>query len=154
MLRNAAGGGERIYLLKDGVYSPVIGGFEKKGFNNKGTVIIDSHVLVRVNERQVAATAATILSFDVTNLQRIGMIYTRVASAPGGMGFVLLSDSVVNGNWATSFPNKTSLTFSEENGYKVADVSTITGNKYLSFIVNKWERFIEYSYDVSEIWIE
>lgn len=147
----------RIYLLKDGVYDPIISGFAKKGFNNSaGTVTINSKVFVRASGGNSAATATTILAFDVTDKSMIGMKYTRTVegTASNGMGFALLSDNVVNGNWGTSFTNKTSLSFTEENGYKIADISQLSGNKYLSFIVNTWGNSTTYSYDVSEIWIE
>ena len=145
----------RIYLLKDGVYDPIISGFAKKGFNNSGgTVTINSKVFVRAGGGNSAATATTILALDITSYKKIGMIYDRVNTGTDGMGYVLLSDNVVNGTWGTSFVNKTSLSFTEENGYKIADISQLSGNKYLSFIVNTWGKSTTYSYDVSEIWIE
>lgn len=144
----------RIYLLKDGVYDPIIGGFRMHGFNNGGVVTIGKSVYVKASGGNNAATATTILALDITNFKKIGMIYDRVATGTDGMGFVLLSDNVVNGNWGTSFTNKTSLNFTEENGYKIADITQLSGNKYLSFIVNTWGNRSTYSYDVSEIWIE
>lgn len=148
----------RIYLLKDGVYDPIISGFAKKGFNNStGTVTINSKVFVRASGSNSAATATTILAFDVTDKSMIGMKYTRTVTgtASNGMGFVLLSDNVVDSNWNESFINKKTLSFSvDADGYQVADISQLSGNKFLSFIVNTWKIGTTYSYGVSEIWIE
>lgn len=158
MLRNASGGGERVYLLKDGVYSPIISGFEKKGFNsNLSTVVIGTTVYVYVGGNSTAATATTILPFDCTGYSRLGMKYSKInTDTANALDQIALSDNVINGNYETSFIGKQTLSFprsSTEIEYET-DISAVVGNKYLSFIVNKWNNRANAAITVSEIWIE
>ena len=155
MLRNVSGGGERVYLLKDGVYSPIISGFEQKGFNRgNGIVNIGTTVYVYAGD---AATATTILSFDCTGYSKLGMKYSKTnTNTSNALDQIALSDNVINGNYSTSFIGKTTLPFprsSTEIEYEV-DISAVVGNKYLSFIVNSWYRKTTAQITVSEIWIE
>ena len=158
MLRKASGGGGgRIYLLKDGVYNPIISGFEKKGFNNgSGTVTINSTVSVSVNANYTAATATTILPFNCTGYSKIGLKYTRIQSdTSNSLAQIALSDNVINGNYSTSFIGKTTLNFPRYSTETEHEVEiNISGNKYLSFVVNCWRVGVSASITVSEIWIE